>query len=243
LSLLSWAVARATKLEKPLSRKLRIERDLRVPMADGVELLADRYAPEEGDGLPVVLIRTPYGRGGKDCRLYGEIFAQRGYQVVVQSCRGTFGSGGTWQPFQTDVEDGVATVEWLRQQSWFGGTIGMFGPSYLGFSRNRRRSDQLDPDGARERQAQPAHYALHAGLAAHRGYADLPHSPKPQPPTGSSKPATSPREGRLGHLTPRHKLVPFTCNPPRSTLQGLSRRRCSSGIGRAGRGGRGVHRR
>jgi putative CocE/NonD family hydrolase len=135
LSLLSWAVARATKLEKPLSRKLRIERDLRVPMADGVELLADRYAPEEGDGLPVVLIRTPYGRGGKDCRLYGEIFAQRGYQVVVQSCRGTFGSGGTWQPFQTDVEDGVATVDWLRRQSWFGGTIGMFGPSYLGFSQ------------------------------------------------------------------------------------------------------------
>jgi hypothetical protein len=110
LSLLSWAVARATKLEKPLSRKLRVERNLRVPMADGVELLADRYVPEEGDGLPVVLIRTPYGRGGKDCRLYGEIFAQRGYQVVVQSCHGTFGSGGTWRPFQTDVEDGVASA-------------------------------------------------------------------------------------------------------------------------------------
>jgi predicted acyl esterase len=53
----------------------------------------------------------------------------------VQSCRGTFGSGGTWQPFQTEVEDGVATVEWLRWQPWFGGTIGMFGPSYLGFAQ------------------------------------------------------------------------------------------------------------
>jgi putative CocE/NonD family hydrolase len=102
-------------------------------MADGVELLADRYAPERGDGLPVVLIRTPYGRRGRDSRLYGEIFAQRGYQVVVQSCRGTFGSGGEWRPFQTDVEDGIATVEWMRQQSWFGGRIGLFGPSYLAF--------------------------------------------------------------------------------------------------------------
>jgi putative CocE/NonD family hydrolase len=133
MSLLSWAVARVTKLDKPLSRKVRIERDLKVPMADGVELLADHYAPEGGGGLPVVLIRTPYGRGGRDSQLYGEVFAQRGYQVVVQSCRGTFGSGGNWQPFQTDVEDGVATVQWLRRQPWFGGTIGMFGPSYLGF--------------------------------------------------------------------------------------------------------------
>jgi putative CocE/NonD family hydrolase len=102
-------------------------------MADGVELLADRYAPEPGDGLPVVLIRTPYGRRGRDSRLYGEIFAQRGYQVLVQSCRGTFGSGGEWRPFQTEVEDGMATVEWMRRQSWFGGRIGLFGPSYLAF--------------------------------------------------------------------------------------------------------------
>jgi putative CocE/NonD family hydrolase len=65
--------------------------------------------------------------------LYGEIFAQRGYQVVVQSCRGTFGSGGEWRPFQTDVEDGIATVEWMRRQSWFDGRIGLFGPSYLAF--------------------------------------------------------------------------------------------------------------
>ena len=134
MSLLSWAVSRAVKLEKPLTRTLRVERDLRVPMADGVELLADRYAPAAGgDRLPVVLIRTPYGRGGKDSRLYGEIFGTRGYQVVVQSCRGTFGSGGEWRPFQTDREDGLATIEWLRGQPWFGGRVGMFGPSYLGF--------------------------------------------------------------------------------------------------------------
>jgi putative CocE/NonD family hydrolase len=133
VSVLGRAVARVTKLEKPLTRDVRVERDLPVPMADGVELLADRYTPKDGDGLPVVLIRTPYGRASTDSRLYGEVFAQRGYQVVVQSCRGTFGSGGEWRPFQTDVEDGVATVEWFRSQPWFGGKIGMFGPSYLGF--------------------------------------------------------------------------------------------------------------
>jgi hypothetical protein len=45
MSLLSWAVSRAVKLDKPLTRKVRVEQDLRVPMRDGVDLLADRYAP------------------------------------------------------------------------------------------------------------------------------------------------------------------------------------------------------
>jgi putative CocE/NonD family hydrolase len=133
VSLLSWAVARAAKLDKPLTGKVRVERDLRVPMEDGVDLLADRYAPDAGDGLPLVLIRTPYGRRATPFRLFGELFAERGYQVVVQSCRGTFGSGGEWRPFQTDREDGLATIAWLRGQPWFGGKIGMFGPSYTGF--------------------------------------------------------------------------------------------------------------
>jgi putative CocE/NonD family hydrolase len=133
VSLLSWAVARAVKLDKPLTGKVRVERDLRVQISDGVDLLADRYAPDGGDGLPVVLVRTPYGRRATAFRLFGEIFAQRGYQVVVQSCRGTFGSGGKWLPFQTDREDGLATIAWLRRQPWFGGKVGMFGPSYTGF--------------------------------------------------------------------------------------------------------------
>jgi putative CocE/NonD family hydrolase len=121
------------KLDKPRTYRVRVERDLQVEMGDGVDLLADRYAPNGGDGLPIVLIRTPYGRRAAAFRLCGEIFAQRGYQVVVQSCRGTFGSGGTWLPFQTDHEDGLATVAWLRRQPWFGGKVGMFGPSYTGF--------------------------------------------------------------------------------------------------------------
>ncbi|MGH3040006.1 MAG: CocE/NonD family hydrolase, partial [Gaiellaceae bacterium] len=133
MSFLSWAVARAVKLDKPLAGKVRVQRDLRMPMEDGIDLLADRYAPDGGDGLPLVLIRTPYGRRSTPFRLFGEIFAERGYQAVVQSCRGTFGSGGEWRPFQTDREDGLATIAWLRRQPWFGGKIGMFGPSYTGF--------------------------------------------------------------------------------------------------------------
>src|SRR5262245_22328729 len=131
MSIVGRSLERIARLDSPLTRKLHTERDLEVPMYDGVVCLADRYSPPNAGGLPVILIRTPYGR--RSSLGYAEGFAARGYQVVVQSCRGTFGSGGEWLPFQTDRDDGLATVEWLRHQPWFGGQVGMFGPSYMGF--------------------------------------------------------------------------------------------------------------
>ena len=55
----------------------RVQRDLPVPMPDGVELLADRYAPPGDDPAPVVLDRTPYGRDRQLAMLYGVPFASR----------------------------------------------------------------------------------------------------------------------------------------------------------------------
>jgi len=52
---------------------------------------------------------------------------------VVQSCRGTFGSGGEFEPFHQERADGLATLDWLRAQDWFDGRLGMLGGSYLGF--------------------------------------------------------------------------------------------------------------
>ncbi len=131
MSLLSRTLALLARLPAPLTREIRIERELNVPMHDGLNSLADRYSPPDADGLPVVLIRTPYGRGPQ--RMYAELFAERGYQVIVHSCRGTFGSEGDWLPFQTDRDDGAAVVEWIRRQAWYGGSIGMYGPSYMGY--------------------------------------------------------------------------------------------------------------
>ncbi len=124
---------RAMKLPPAPSRAVRVERDLRIPMADGVELLADRYHPD-GDGrAPLVLVRSPYGRRGVWGLLFGRVLAERGFQVLVQSCRGTFGSGGVLDPFGSDErDDGLATVQWLREQPWYPGAFGTTGPSYLG---------------------------------------------------------------------------------------------------------------
>ena len=60
-------------------------------MSDGVELLTDRYHPRGGESLPVILIRSPYGRTHQ-YRNLALVLAERGFQVLLQSCRGTDGS-------------------------------------------------------------------------------------------------------------------------------------------------------
>jgi len=64
--------------------------------------------------------------------LLGRVFAERGYRVVMQSCRGTFGSGGVFEPNFHERADGLATIRWVERQSWFDGRLAMNGPSYLG---------------------------------------------------------------------------------------------------------------
>jgi putative CocE/NonD family hydrolase len=132
MSLASRIIARLAGLPPARTYRVGVELDLRVPMPDGVELLADRYFPLDEDRAPIVLLRCPYGRRPPIGTL-GRVFAERGYQAVIQSCRGTFGSGGEFYAFRPEASDGRATLEWLERQPWFGGSLAMFGPSYLGF--------------------------------------------------------------------------------------------------------------
>ena len=74
---------------------------VRVPMRDGVELLTDVYSPV-AESRGTLLIRTPYGRTGLIALLTARHYATHGYHVVNQSCRGTFGSGGVFEPFEPD---------------------------------------------------------------------------------------------------------------------------------------------
>ncbi|HEX5406484.1 MAG TPA: CocE/NonD family hydrolase [Pseudonocardiaceae bacterium] len=112
-----------------------VTRDIRIPVSDGIELFADRYRPAGAEPMPVVLVRTPYGRRGPLANLFGPVLARRGFQVVTQSVRGTFGSGGEFWPFHQERDDGLATVAWLRAQPWCDGRIAMAGASYLGHTQ------------------------------------------------------------------------------------------------------------
>ncbi|GAA4230674.1 CocE/NonD family hydrolase [Actinomadura meridiana] len=111
-----------------------VERDLPVTMPDGVTLLTDRYVPSGVERPPTLLVRTPYGRRGPAALANGLLFVPFGFQLVVQSVRGTGGSGGEFDPLGRERDDGLATVEWLKRQPWFHGSFGVFGPSYLGYA-------------------------------------------------------------------------------------------------------------
>ncbi|MBR8642140.1 CocE/NonD family hydrolase [Streptomyces tuirus] len=130
----SHILQRLLRLPAPRTRDVTVERDLLVGMRDGAVLLADRWRPRSGgDGLPTALLRSPYGRNGMIAVQLARPLAERGYQVVVQSTRGTFGSGGEFDPLRREREDGLDTLEWLVEQPWCGEGIVLFGGSYLGF--------------------------------------------------------------------------------------------------------------
>ncbi|WP_151476133.1 CocE/NonD family hydrolase [Streptomyces albicerus] len=136
MKLSSHLVQRMLHLPPPLTRDLAVERDLRVPMRDGAELLADRWAPRSGGhGLPTALVRIPYGRSGMIAAQLVRPLAERGYQVLVQSTRGTFGSGGDFDPLRCEREDGLDTLDWLVKQPWCGDAVVLYGGSYLGFTQ------------------------------------------------------------------------------------------------------------
>ena len=100
-------------------------------MPDGVTLRLDRYRARGEGTQPVILMRSPYGRSGV-WSLAARLFAERGYQVVLQSCRGTGGSGGEFNAYRHEAQDGLATLAWLETQPWCSGKVATFGPSYLG---------------------------------------------------------------------------------------------------------------
>jgi uncharacterized protein len=129
-------LASLAKLPPAHTHDVAVERAVSIKMPDGAVLLADRWYPTNpgaGSPPPTVLLRSPYGR--QIPGLAGRLFAERGYQVVIQSCRGTFGSGGDWNPFRHEQSDGRATLEWIAGQPWFDGQLVTFGPSYLGVTQ------------------------------------------------------------------------------------------------------------
>ncbi len=112
--------------------EVEVERDVMVPMRDGVRLATDIYRPlGAGDRLPVILIRTTYNKAQHGP---ARVFAERGYVVVVQDERGKWASEGefAFPCKQSSRYDGYDIVEWVASQPWSNGRVGTYGCSRLG---------------------------------------------------------------------------------------------------------------
>ena len=116
--------------------QVKSSRGHRVAMRDGVRLSADIYQPDAERRFPALLSHTPYDNLGEGLTKRARWFAERGYAVVLSDVRGRYDSQGTWDPFTGKHKtDGYDLVEWMADQPWCDGNIGMIGGSYGGWTQ------------------------------------------------------------------------------------------------------------
>lgn len=101
-----------------------------MPLRDGVKLATDIFLPEGAGPLPTMLLRTPYLRFDSRADLGAPC------ALVLQNQRGRYGSEGTLpkDSFDNEPDDDYDAIEWIAQQKWCNGKVGMWGPSGHGIS-------------------------------------------------------------------------------------------------------------
>ncbi len=119
-----------------LGRDVVVERNVMIPMRDGVRLATDIYRPAaDGRALegrrPLVLQRTPYGKATERFLPQALSFAAHGYVVALQDFRGRYDSEGAFTKYDPlDAPDGYDTVEWLARLPYVDGRVLMWGTSF-----------------------------------------------------------------------------------------------------------------
>ncbi len=114
------------------------QREVRIPMADGVELAATLYLPGSGP-QPCLLEALPYRKDDLTSSYaegYVRLRDEFDYAVCRLDLRGTGSSSGDATDEYPDAEqrDLVAVIAWLAEQPWCDGNVGMWGTSYSGFN-------------------------------------------------------------------------------------------------------------
>ena len=105
-------------------------------MRDGVILRADVYRPKTDVAVPVILMRTQYGKDVAQVQpsrfQSPDWFASHCYIVVIQDIRGQGASDGVFYEYANDRSDGYDSVEWAARLPGSNGKVGMYGSSYVG---------------------------------------------------------------------------------------------------------------
>ncbi|MDR5865177.1 CocE/NonD family hydrolase [Halomonas koreensis] len=128
------------RIVETLPRRV-MEEETWIPMADGTRLAARIWRPEDAEAHPVpaILEYLPYRKrdltAARDVQSH-PYWAGHGYAGVRVDIRGTGESDGvlTDEYLPEELADGVAIIEWLTEQPWCSGEVGMVGISWGGFN-------------------------------------------------------------------------------------------------------------
>jgi len=125
---------------------MKIEENVRIAMRDGVRVYADIYHPDAKGKFPALLSVSAYGKdmqrlpcpprpsdyargtGGHEAGM-SDYFVARGYVHVIAEARGTGYSEGEFGSTSQRAQDGYDLIEWIGQQPWCNGNVGMLGMS------------------------------------------------------------------------------------------------------------------
>lgn len=132
--------------------KVKEVEHLTIPVTDGIHLAARLWLPEGAEQTPVPAIfeYIPYRK--RDLTRYRDDITHRylagyGYACIRVDIRGSGESEGVLvdQYRQSEMDDGVAVIQWLTEQPWCDGNVGMMGISWGGF--NSLQVAALQPPG------------------------------------------------------------------------------------------------
>ena len=132
---------------RPESYSVDIQRHAVMQTSDGVELVADIFSPRGALKSPTILVRIPFSKTMVNqikSEAIARFWASRGYTVVIQGTRGRYESGGAYYPLVSERKDGIETLNWISQQPWYDGKIGMWGGSTFGYTQ-WVLADQVNP--------------------------------------------------------------------------------------------------
>lgn len=130
---------------------IKEEKNVYVAIRDGVHLAVDIYRPDARGKFPALLAMSPYGKEIQELPLPpqassgplwdgcieagdSKYIVPRGYAHIVADIRGTGYSEGEYVGFfsRQEAQDGYDLVEWIAEQPWCDGNVGMMGMSYFG---------------------------------------------------------------------------------------------------------------
>lgn len=128
------------------------EKDVLVPMRDGIKLCVDIFRPDTNEKFPALLAMAAYGKACESIKIPDqplkdswvfdhnaevgdiEFYVARGYAFIIPDERGIGQSEGKWHGFFStqEQEDAYDLIEWIAEQPWCSGNVGMTGISWFG---------------------------------------------------------------------------------------------------------------
>ena len=185
-----------TKIVTELPKKVREIEHMIVPMPDGCRLAARVWMPEdaEHEPVPAILEYIPYRKNDmtakRDIPSHPYV-AGHGYAVVRLDLRGSGDSEGVLlgEYLEQELQDGFDAIQWIAEQDWCDGNVGMIGISWGGF--NGLQVAALQPPALKavvtlcstdDRYADDVHYMGGALLTDNLAWASVMFSENTLPP-------------------------------------------------------------